>query len=70
MRDAVAHKIWQFWPDGRARRRETIASQPQAWLTEYDDVDPSSHWLPAPTFGDWDRWGKPLDQMVGGEDMQ
>ncbi|WP_131104119.1 hypothetical protein [Ornithinimicrobium sufpigmenti] len=56
--EAVAHKIWQFWPDGRARCRETITSQPQARVTEYRDVDVSPLWVGAtPTFGDWDRWG-------------
>ena len=63
--DAVAHKIWRFWPDGRARCRETITSQPQARVTEYRDVDVSSFWVPAPTFGDWDRWGLPLEETVG-----
>lgn len=62
---AVAHKIWQFWPDGRARCRETIASQPQARVTEYRDVDVSSFWVPAPRFGDWERWGLPLEETVG-----
>lgn len=63
-REAVAHKIWQFWPDGRARCRETITSQPQARVTEYRDVDVSSLWAPAPTYGDWDRWGDMPDPQT------
>lgn len=55
--EAVAHKIWQFWPDGRARCRETITSQPQARVTEHRGVDVSGLWEPAPVYGDWDRWG-------------
>lgn len=55
--ESVAHKTWRFWPDGRARCRETISSEPQARVTQYRDVDVSAFWAPAPTFGDWDRWG-------------
>lgn len=63
--DAVAHKIWRFWPDGRARCRETITSQPQARVTEYRDVDVSPLWVGAtPTFGDWDRWGDMPEPQV------
>lgn len=64
-RDSVAHKTWRFWPDGRARCRETITSQPEARVTKYRDVEVSSFWVPAPTFGDWDRWGLPLEETVG-----
>lgn len=64
--DAVAHRTWRFWPDGRARCRETITSQPAARVSEYREVDVSSHWVPAPTFGEWDRWGAPLDDTMGG----
>lgn len=62
--EAVAHTIWQFWPDGRARRLQTITSQPTARVTEYRDMDVSALWEPAPVYGDWDRWGDMPDPQT------
>lgn len=63
--DSVAHKSWAFWPDGRASCRETVKALPEVRVTEYQDVDLTHLWVDRPTFGDWERWGRPLDETFG-----
>lgn len=62
---AIAHTTWQFWPDGRALSRKVITSQPEARITRYEGVDVSLLWGLPLTFGEWDRWGVPLDESIG-----
>lgn len=62
---AIAHTTWQFWPDGRALSRKVITSQPEARITRYQGVEVSSLWSLPLTFGEWDRWGVPLDESIG-----
>ena len=61
---AIAHTTWQFWPDGRALSRKVITSQPEAKITRHEGVDVRSLWAPPLTFGEWDRWGVPLDESI------
>lgn len=58
---ANAISTFSFRPDGWARRRLDIKAAPHVQVEEYTDVDVSDHWVPSPTFGDWDRFGIPRE---------
>lgn len=66
LHQAKAHTQFTFGPNGWARSRFAVHGQDQARIQEFTGVDVSAHWVQAPGFGDWDRFGIPREPELPG----
>lgn len=58
LRSSTAHTTLLFRPNGYARSRFVVTGEPEARIDEFTGVDVSTHWIPRPVYGDWDRLGR------------